>query len=130
VGVAEPANSQTLLSIPVAVCPGVGRNHMRTSSAREDQMGFENRYDGIDPYAVRLSKPQGAKLVGHAGFTESDREDLEQEIDETYLAACPVTTRTCLRDIPALPRWWNTLRHDRSRQKPVSDIAPLQLLAH
>jgi RNA polymerase sigma-70 factor, ECF subfamily len=43
-------------------------------------MGFENRYDGIDPYAVRIIKHKARKLVGHSGFTESDREDLEQEM--------------------------------------------------
>lgn len=43
-------------------------------------MGFKNRYDGIDDYAVRLIKFKARQLVGHAGFTDSDQDDLEQEM--------------------------------------------------
>ena len=43
-------------------------------------MGFENRYDGIDDYAVRLIKHKARQLIGSAGFTESDRDDLEQDL--------------------------------------------------
>ena len=43
-------------------------------------MGFDNQYDGIDPYAVRLIKYKARRLIGQAGFTASDREDIEQEL--------------------------------------------------
>ena len=53
-------------------------------------MGIENRYEGIDlsacgdaqagAYAARLIRYRARQLVGHAGFTESDRQDLEQEL--------------------------------------------------
>ncbi len=43
-------------------------------------MGFENRYEGIDPYAVRIIRHKARRLVGQVGFTESDRQDLEQEL--------------------------------------------------
>ena len=52
-------------------------------------MGFENRYDGIDPYAVRVIRHKAQKLVGHAGFTESDRKDLEQEMMMDLLHRLP-----------------------------------------
>lgn len=41
-------------------------------------MGFNKHDHGIDPYAIRLI--QARKLVGQAGFTASDRADLEQEL--------------------------------------------------
>ena len=34
-------------------------------------MGFDNRYEGIDEYAVRIIKHKARQLVGRAGFTES-----------------------------------------------------------
>jgi RNA polymerase sigma-70 factor (ECF subfamily) len=43
-------------------------------------MGFDKRYKGIDEYAVRIIKFKARQLVGRVGFTESDREDLEQEM--------------------------------------------------
>jgi len=43
-------------------------------------MNFKNKYDGIDEYAVRLIKHKAGKLIKQFGFTESDRQDLEQEI--------------------------------------------------
>ena len=43
-------------------------------------MGFDKRYEGIDEYAVRIIKYKARQLVGRVGFTESDREDLEQEM--------------------------------------------------
>ncbi|NIM21304.1 MAG: RNA polymerase subunit sigma-24 [Candidatus Latescibacteria bacterium] len=52
-------------------------------------MGFENRYRGIDDYAVRIIKHKARQLVGHAGFTESDREDLEQELVLDLLRRLP-----------------------------------------
>jgi RNA polymerase sigma-70 factor, ECF subfamily len=52
-------------------------------------MGFENRYDGIDPYAVRIIRHKAKRLVGQAGFTESDRQDLEQEMVMDLLHRLP-----------------------------------------
>jgi len=43
-------------------------------------MNFDNKYDGIDTYAIRLIKYKAGKLVKQPGFTESDRQDLEQEM--------------------------------------------------
>lgn len=43
-------------------------------------MGFANRYDGIEDYAVRIIRHKARQLVGSAGLTESDRDDLEQEM--------------------------------------------------
>ena len=43
-------------------------------------MGFDKRYEGIDEYAVQIIKYKARQLVGRVGFTESDREDLEQEM--------------------------------------------------
>jgi RNA polymerase sigma-70 factor (ECF subfamily) len=43
-------------------------------------MGVRNSYEGIDKYAVRLIRKKAWQLVGKAGFTEADREDLEQEL--------------------------------------------------
>ncbi len=43
-------------------------------------MGFENCYHEIDEYAVQIIKHKARRLVRGAGFTKSDREDLEQEM--------------------------------------------------
>ncbi|MBI5787824.1 MAG: RNA polymerase subunit sigma-24 [Candidatus Schekmanbacteria bacterium] len=40
----------------------------------------KNSYAGIDEYAVRLLRKRAKQLVGKAGFTKDDREDLEQEL--------------------------------------------------
>jgi len=52
-------------------------------------MGYENRYQGIDDYAVQLIKYKARQLVGRVGFTESDREDLEQEMVLDLLRRLP-----------------------------------------
>ena len=52
-------------------------------------MGFDNQYDGIDPYAVRLIKYKARRLIGQAGFTASDRDDLEQELILDLLRRLP-----------------------------------------
>jgi len=52
-------------------------------------MGFENHYEGIDEYAVQLIKYKARQLVGRVGFTESDREDLEQEMVLDLLRRLP-----------------------------------------
>ena len=43
-------------------------------------MGGDNQYDGIDGYAVGLIKYKARQLIRQAGFTTSDRDDLEQEL--------------------------------------------------
>jgi RNA polymerase sigma-70 factor (ECF subfamily) len=40
----------------------------------------QNRYDGIDEYPVRLITFKAKQLTAHPGFSEADREDLEQEL--------------------------------------------------
>ena len=52
-------------------------------------MGLGNRYDGIDPFAVRLIKKRARHLVGRAGFGPSDVPDLEQELVMDLLARLP-----------------------------------------
>lgn len=52
-------------------------------------MGLENSYPGVDEYAVRLIRFKARQLVGRAGFTESDREDLEQEMVIDLLRRIP-----------------------------------------
>jgi len=52
-------------------------------------MGFNKRYEGIDEYAVRIIKYKARQLVGRVGFTESDREDLEQEMLMDLLQRLP-----------------------------------------
>lgn len=43
-------------------------------------MGTKNRYHGIEEYAVKLIQLKSYQLVGNAGFSDADREDLEQEL--------------------------------------------------
>ena len=52
-------------------------------------MGAGNCYDGIDEFAVRLIKKMARRLIGSAGFTESDRDDLEQEMAMDLLLRLP-----------------------------------------
>ena len=43
-------------------------------------MDRKNKYDGIDAFAITLIKYKAKQLVGRAGFTTSDRDDLEQDL--------------------------------------------------
>jgi RNA polymerase sigma-70 factor (ECF subfamily) len=43
-------------------------------------VGSGNSYDGIDPYAARLIKHKARQLVGKAGHTWDDVEDIEQDL--------------------------------------------------
>ena len=52
-------------------------------------MGSDNQYDGIDPYAAGLIRFKARQLVGQAGFTASDREDIEQELILDLLRRLP-----------------------------------------
>ena len=52
-------------------------------------MGVDNSDDGIDPYAARLIKYKARRLIGQAGFTASDREDIEQELTLDLLRRLP-----------------------------------------
>jgi len=52
-------------------------------------MGFKNRYDGINEYAIQLIKYKVKMLIGRFGFTEWDREDLEQELILDLLRRLP-----------------------------------------
>jgi len=52
-------------------------------------MGSNKRYEGIDEYAVQIIKFKARQLVGRVGFTESDREDLEQEMILDLLQRLP-----------------------------------------
>ena len=52
-------------------------------------MGVDNSDDGIDPYAAGLIRFKTRQLVGQAGFTASDRDDLEQELILDLLRRLP-----------------------------------------
>jgi len=52
-------------------------------------MDFTNRYDGIEEYAVQIIKHKARQLIGSSGFTESDRDDLEQEMMLDLLRRLP-----------------------------------------
>ena len=52
-------------------------------------MGVDNSGDGIDPYAAGLIRFKARQLVGQAGFTASDREDIEQELILDLLRRLP-----------------------------------------
>lgn len=43
-------------------------------------MGFDNHFEAVDDYAVRIIKRKAKQLVGRVGLTIADREDLEQEM--------------------------------------------------
>ena len=52
-------------------------------------MGVDNSDDGIDPYAAGLIRFKARRLIGQAGFTASDREDIEQELMLDLLRRLP-----------------------------------------
>jgi RNA polymerase sigma-70 factor (ECF subfamily) len=52
-------------------------------------MGTRNRYHGIEEYAVKLIQHKAYQLVGNAGFTDSDREDIEQDLLMDLLSRLP-----------------------------------------
>lgn len=43
-------------------------------------MEFKNRYDGVEPYAVRLIRYKARELAGRFGWSRSDQDDIEQEL--------------------------------------------------
>ena len=51
--------------------------------------GNRNRHEGIDPYAADIIKYKARQLVGSMGFTEVDRQDLEQELILDLLRRLP-----------------------------------------
>ena len=52
-------------------------------------MGSINHREGIDEYAVQIIKFKAKQLVGRVGLTDSDREDLEQEMILDLLQRLP-----------------------------------------
>ena len=52
-------------------------------------MGSANRFDGIDEYAVTLIHHKARQLARRLGFSESDQEDLEQEMVLDLLTRLP-----------------------------------------
>ncbi len=52
-------------------------------------MGNENKYEGLDEYAIRLIRHKARQLVGRAGFVEADRQDIEQELVVDLLRRLP-----------------------------------------
>lgn len=53
-------------------------------------MGSKNCYEGIDDYASQIIKYKAKRLIGRFGFTESDLEDLEQELILDLLRRLPM----------------------------------------
>lgn len=43
-------------------------------------MEFQNSYEGIDPYAVKVIQVKSRKIVGVPGFSADDVEDIEQDL--------------------------------------------------
>lgn len=76
-------------------------------------MGTKNAYDELGDYASRLVKWKAAQLVGRAGFTESDRADIEQDIAFQVL-------RRIRKFDPARGRFEATVR--RIVENAVADI--------
>lgn len=52
-------------------------------------MGIDKECEGIDDYAVQIITYKARQLVGRAGFSESDREDIEQELMLDLLQRLP-----------------------------------------
>lgn len=52
-------------------------------------MGNENKYEGLDAYAVKIIRHKARQLVGSAGFVAADRHDLEQELAVDLLRRLP-----------------------------------------
>jgi len=52
-------------------------------------MDASKKQQGIDEYAARVIRHKARQLVGTAGFTKSDREDLEQEMMLDVLQRLP-----------------------------------------
>ena len=48
-----------------------------------------NKYDDVDAYAVAIIRFKARQLVGQAGFTVADRDDLEQELILDLLRRLP-----------------------------------------
>ena len=52
-------------------------------------MGTKNQYQGIEEYAVRLIRHKAHQLTGQSGFSDLDREDVEQELMMDLLNRLP-----------------------------------------
>lgn len=52
-------------------------------------MGRDNRYEGLDEYAVKLIRHKARQLVGRAGLVAADRDDLEQDMVMDLLRRLP-----------------------------------------
>ncbi|MBU1319362.1 MAG: sigma-70 family RNA polymerase sigma factor [candidate division Zixibacteria bacterium] len=52
-------------------------------------MGSKSRIEGIDEYATQLVEYKVGELIGRYGFTESDRDDLVQELKLDLLRRLP-----------------------------------------
>jgi len=76
-----PANSRPPLAFSSSSVPGKGRHpHELLLGHGGARVGTSARSDGIDEYAVWLIKHKAQRLIGRVGLTESDREDVEQEL--------------------------------------------------
>lgn len=48
-----------------------------------------NRYEGLDGYAVKLIRHKARQLIGRAGLVDADRDDLEQDMAIDLLRRLP-----------------------------------------
>lgn len=79
-GCADRANSQHLRLYFDVTSSDKGTHTAPPLGNEGAPMGTKNRFDGVDEYAVRTIKNKVAHLVGRAGLTEYDRQDLEQDL--------------------------------------------------
>ncbi|MEA5087808.1 RNA polymerase subunit sigma-24 [Solidesulfovibrio sp.] len=75
-GVADPAISQHLRFF----CGPVRPTSTALLLGLEERKMSQNRYHGIDAYTVRLITFKAKQLTIHPGFSDADREDVEQEL--------------------------------------------------
>ena len=52
-------------------------------------MGYRNRYDNLDPYAVKVIRHRARRLIGRAGFVPADVDDIEQDLALDLLQRLP-----------------------------------------
>ena len=52
-------------------------------------MGADSSRTALDPYVANLIRTKARQLVGHYGFTKSDREDIEQDLTVDLLRRMP-----------------------------------------
>lgn len=89
--------------------------------------------DDIDPYARELIRHKVRRLVGHYGYTGSDRDDLTQELalqahvatqkyDPTRGAVTTFLDRVLTRKVASLVAAATAQKRDRRREQALDDV--------